>query len=63
MLQLGGGPDMTYLYEHVGKVVDEDTYEMALEKIRAGITGQTNDAMMKFKLFTLLGQGNQPFSI
>ena len=38
MLQLVGLLNMTYLFKHVGKLAEEDTYERALEKIRAGIT-------------------------
>ena len=62
LLQAVGGPDMVWLFDFVGKVTAEMTYDVALTNIRAGITGQTNQAMMRYKLFTQMLQGKQPFS-
>ena len=50
------------LFEYVGKVLDGDTYEAAITKIRAAITGQTNQAVMKYKLFTGMKQEDQSFA-
>ena len=70
LLQAVGGPDMVDLVEEVGKVilvaiaadaaneveaVEADTFEQAIEKIRQGIVGKTNQAMSRLKL---LAQGS-----
>ena len=34
IIQLEGGLDMVDLFKHVGKVLDGDTYDVAMEKIR-----------------------------
>ena len=62
LLKTVGGPDMVFLFDYVGKVQADATYEVALEAIKAGITGQTNQAMSRFKLFIGMSQENQPFS-
>ena len=62
LLQAVGGPDMVFLFEYLGKVVPGDTYDAATEKIRVAITGQTNQAMIRFKLFTGMAQESQTFS-
>ena len=51
ILQAVGGPDIVFLCKFVGKVHADLMYEVALESIKAGITGQTNQAMGRFKLF------------
>ena len=76
LLQAVGGPDMVDVVEEIGKVVlvgiaaDDannvvavaaDTYEQAIEKIRNGIVGKTNQAMSRLKLFQQMGQGSQKF--
>ena len=41
IIKLEGGSDMQDLFKHVGKVLDEDTYQQAINKITAkGATGQ-----------------------
>ena len=77
LLQAVGGPDMVDLVEEVGKVilvaiaadaaneveaVEADTFEQAIEKIRQGIVGKTNQAMSRLKLFQHMGQGTQKFA-
>ena len=62
LLQAIGGADMEYLYEHVGKVVDDDEYDEANEKVREAIKRQCNHAMMKFKLFTEMPQEEETFA-
>ena len=49
-LELVGGKEMCVLYEHVGVVVEEDTFKAAMTKIEAGIKCQTNQATARFKL-------------
>ena len=61
-LQLVGGKEMDFLFEHVGTVVDEDTYEEALGKIEAGIKSQTNQATARYKLFMKMPQVGTPFT-
>ena len=62
LIQAVGGPDMVFLFDYIGKVVVGDTYDAAIDKIRLAITGQTNQAMIRFKLFTGMAQDSQPFS-
>ena len=62
LMQSVGGPDMIWMFDYMGKVTDEDTYEAAIDKVRTSITGQTNQAVMMFKLFTRMGQGEQSFA-
>ena len=62
MLELLGGKEVEYLYKHVGAVEEEDTWDETLEKITAGIKGQTNQAVARFKLFLQLPQGDRSFS-
>ena len=62
LLKAAGGTDMEYLLKHIGKVPDDATFEVTITTICAGITGQINQAMMRYKLFKDIPQGNQPFS-
>ena len=63
LLRVIGGPDMVFLFDHMGKVTKVMEYDAAVEAIMAAITGQTNQAVMRFKLFTGLQQGSEPFSV
>ena len=63
MIRSIGGKDMIYLFDHVGKVAAEDTFEQALRKIQEAMTKQTNQAMIKFKLFTGMPQEEEAFSV
>ena len=45
MLRLIGGEDMETLLVHIGLVEEEDTFDQVLEKVRAGIKKQTNQAV------------------
>ena len=60
-LKLVGGEEVKNLYDHVGHVVEEDTFETALEKIKAGIKRQTNQATARFKLFQQMPQSGGIF--
>ena len=62
LMQSVGGPDMIWLFDYVGKVEDGDTYTAAIAKVKTAITGQTNQAVMKYKLFTGMPQGEQAFA-
>lgn len=62
LLRAVGGPDMVFLFDHIGKVADDASYEDAIEAIRTAITGQTNQAMIRYKLFTGMTQDDEPFS-
>ena len=42
IIQLEGGLDMVDLFKHVGKVLDGDTYDVAMEKIRKALKGRGN---------------------
>ena len=61
MLQAVGPPDIVFLFEYIGQVLEDATYEVAIETIRAGITAHTNQAMMMFKLFTVIPQEGQTY--
>ena len=53
---------MIWLWDFIGKVEEQDTYLQAIQKIRTAITGQTNQAVMKYKLFMGMQQEDQAFS-
>ena len=61
MLIVEGGADMNDLFKHVGKVLNEDTYEQATEKIRRGLKCRGNRTSAVFKLFNSHPQGQQSF--
>ena len=61
-LKLIGGAEMKDLFEHVGKVEAEDTFEAAVEKIKNGIKSQTNQATARFKLFQQMPQSGAHFA-
>ena len=55
------GDEMERLFEHVGVVLDGDTYNKAIAKIEAGIKKMTNQATARYKLFQEMPQDGQPF--
>ena len=61
IIQLEGGHDMMDLFEHVGKVKDEDKYDAAIDKIRKALKGRGNRTAAVFKLFTGMPQGQKTF--
>ena len=61
IIQIEGGPDMQDLFEHVGKVVDGNTYNEAVEKIRNALKGRGNRTAAVHKLFSSMAQANQTF--
>ena len=62
LLRVIGGPDMIFLFDHIGKVTQEMTFAQAVQNIKSAITGQTNQAMIRYKLFTGMQQGEEAFS-
>ena len=42
MLLFKGGKDMKNLFQHVGKVLQTDSYSQAVTKIKEGLRGRTN---------------------
>ena len=58
-----GQKELETLWDHVGNVNDGDSFEEALRKIEVGITGQTNQAISRHKLFTRMGQGEKDFAV
>ena len=54
---------MIYLFKYIGKVANISTYVAAITSIRGGINGQKNQCMMRYKLFTNMQQGHQPFLV
>ena len=63
MITLIGGKEMDSLFKHVGKVVEGDKYEEAVEKVRQGITASTNQAMARFRLMREMPQAGEVFSV
>ena len=62
LLLMIGQDGLESLWDHVGKVQAEDNFEVAIKKVEDGITGQTNQAVCRHKLFTKLPQGDKQFS-
>ena len=56
-----GGEEMNKLFQHVGKVTDEDTYIGAMNKVEQGIKRLTNQATARFKLFQEMPQDGRGF--
>ena len=61
MLLFKGGDDMKNLFDYVGKVVEGDTFEEAITKIREGLQKRTNKVVQRNMLFTDFPQGNKSF--
>ena len=62
MFKVVGGPDLVFLLKYEGKVLADATYKAAITTIYVAIIGQTNQVMIRFKLFTAMPQEGQPFS-
>ena len=61
-LRMAGGDEMVTLFDHVGMVVEGDTMDEAINKIKNGIRKQTNQATARFKLFQQMNQGGEAFA-
>ena len=62
MLVLIGGKEVDKLLKHVGLVTDTDTYDAAVQKVKEGLTKQTNQCMARFKLMRELPQSGKTFA-
>ena len=51
LLKSVGGVDMVFLFKHIGKVPNDSKFDATITTICGGITGQTNQAMIRYKLF------------
>ena len=61
LILVEGGEDMQNLFKHVGLVVDTDTYEEAVEKVRTALKKRGNRTSAVYKLFNGHPQGGQSF--
>ena len=61
LIVVEGGEDMANLFEHTGKVLETDTYEEAVEKIKAALRKRGNRTSAVFKLFNSHAQGDKSF--
>ena len=52
MMLLKGGRDMRTMYEHVGKVLDDDSFDEAVKKIQEGLSTRTNKVVQRNMLLT-----------
>ena len=53
---------MDSLFRHVGKVTGWDTYNQAVQKVKEGITAQTNQSMACYKLMRETPQAGKLFA-
>ena len=56
-----GGDDMKSLFQHVGKVLDNDTFDAAVKKIEDGLEAQTNNVVQRNLLLANYPQGSKSF--
>ena len=61
MLLFKGGKDMKNLFQHVGKVLQTDSYSQAVTKIKEGLRGRTNKVVQRNMLLTNFPQGSKSF--
>ena len=61
ILRLEGREDMIDLLKHTGKVVDTDTYDEAVAKVKAALKKRGNHTAIVYKLFTGFPQGTQTY--
>ena len=61
LLMVEGGDEITDLFKYVGKVVDGDTYDQAVEKVKVALKKRGNRTSAVFKLFNTHSQGSQSF--
>ena len=61
MMLLKGGKDMKNLFQHVGKVTDDHTFDEAVEKIKTGLSERTNKIVQRNMLLANFPQGRKSF--
>ena len=62
MLLFRGGDDMKSLFQHVGKVLDNDTFDAAVKKIEDVLKAQTNNVVQRNLLLANYPQGSKSFA-
>ena len=58
LLIIEGGDEVNDLFKYVGKVLQRDTYEQAVEKVKAALKKRGNRTSAVFKLFNTHSQGS-----
>ena len=58
---LKGGKDMHTMFEHVGNVLDTDTFDEAVRKIRGRLSERTNKIVQRNMLLSNFPQGDKSF--
>ena len=61
MLLFRGGDDMQNLFDHVGKVVEADSFDNAVAKIENALKSRTNSVVQRNMLLTRYPQGLKSF--
>ena len=61
ILHVEGGNEVAELFKYVGKVLPEDTYAAAVEKVKVALKKRGNRTSAVFKLFNNHHQGSQSF--
>ena len=61
MLLFRGGDDMQNLFDHVGKVVEADSFDNAVAKIENALKSRTNSVVQRNMLLTQYPQGSKSF--
>ena len=59
MLLFKGGEDKKTLFQHVGEVLDTDTYEQAVKKIGGGLSEQAYKIVQRNMLISNFPQGSK----
>ncbi len=59
ILCVEGGAEIQDLFRHEGKVQGDDTYDEAIQKVRAALRKRENRSAAVYRLFTALPQGKQ----
>ena len=61
MTLLKGGKDMHTLFDHVGVVLETDTFDQTAQKIKDKLTERTNKVVQHNMLLSNFPQGNKSF--
>ena len=61
LLMIKGGDEVNDLFKYVGKVLQRDTYDQAVEKVKVALKKRGNRTSAVFKLFNTHSQGSQSF--
>ena len=62
LLLVEGGNEVNDLFKYVGKVLPGDTYQQAVDTVKAALKKRGNRTSAVFKLFNTHGQGSQSFN-